>query len=508
MLRTVVCRADALNNTSMTSSLTRRVVLGGLVASIGSTGLARAPETSVRPLPRGGAPIPAAPKKLVSQAEFLIGKANLGGDVGFAVADTQTGEVLEARLGTTYLPPASTLKSITALYALDRLGPSYRFKTRVLGTGPVRSGTLDGDLILAGGGDPTLDTDALAELAVQLREAGLREVKGKFLVYADALPRGDRIDRYQPEHVAYNPSFGGLNLNFNRVHFEWKKKQDDYEITMQARALKFRPATTVSSMSIVDRSAPVFDHWSSATRDNWSVARRALGTKGARWLPVRFPALYTADVFRTLARSNGLVLQPPEVLDARPEATVLAEIESDTLQPILQGMMKFSTNLTAEVAGLTASAMQGPVGSLEQSAAEMARFTSDIGAGRVAFSDHSGLNYDSAITPEDMVRVLSARTSVRSLMKSVDLSLDKARPAPKEVAVFAKTGTLNFVSSLAGYVATPTRSLTFAFFSADTARRDAIPPAERERPPGARGWSRRSRQLQKELIRDWAARYA
>ncbi|MGR3515405.1 MAG: D-alanyl-D-alanine carboxypeptidase/D-alanyl-D-alanine endopeptidase [Paracoccaceae bacterium] len=492
----------------MTSSLTRRVVLGGLVASIGSVGFARAPETSVRPLPRGGAAVPAAPRKLVSQAEHLIGKANLGGDVGFAVADTQTGEVLEARLGTTYLPPASTLKSVTALYALDRLGPSYRFQTRVLATGPVRNGKLEGDLILAGGGDPTLDTDALAELAIQLREAGLREVTGAFLVYADALPRGDRIDRYQPEHVAYNPSFGGLNLNFNRVHFEWKKKQDDYEITLQARALKFRPATTVSSMSIVDRRAPVFDHWAGTARDNWSVARRALGSEGARWLPVRFPALYTADVFRTLARSNGLVLRPVEVLDALPDATVLAQIESDMLQPILQGMMKFSTNLTAEIAGLAASAMGEPVESLGQSAARMARFASVQGAGRVAFADHSGLNYDSAITPEDMVRILSSGTRVRGLMRSVDLSLDKARPAPKDVAVFAKTGTLNFVSSLAGYVATPKRSLTFAFFSADTERRDAIPSAERERPPGARGWSRRSRQLQKELIRDWAARYA
>ncbi|MEL7203273.1 MAG: D-alanyl-D-alanine carboxypeptidase/D-alanyl-D-alanine-endopeptidase [Pseudomonadota bacterium] len=492
----------------MTSGLTRRVVLGGLVASIGGAGFARAPETSVRPVPRGEGLLPAAPKKLISQAELLIRKADLGGDVGYAVADTQSGEVLEARLGTTFLPPASTLKSVTALYALDRLGPRYRFKTRVLALGPVQNGKLNGDLVLEGGGDPTLDTDALAELAVLLREAGVREVTGAFKVYADALPRGDRIDRYQPEHVAYNPSFGGLNLNFNRVHFEWKKTQDDYEITLQARALKFRPSTSVSSMSIVDRKTPVFDHWSSNTRDNWSVARRALGKEGARWLPVRFPALYAADVFRTLARSNGIVLRPAEITLNRPDATVLAEIESDDLRPILHGMMKYSTNLTAEVAGLAASASDGPVESLGRSATEMARFASARGAGRVSFADHSGLNYDSAITPEDMVRILSAGTAVRPLMKPVNLALDRARPAPKDVVVLAKTGTLNFVSSLAGYVATPKRSLTFAFFSADTDRRDAIPPAQRERPPGTRSWARRSRQLQKELIRDWAARYA
>lgn len=471
-------------------------------------GFARAPETSVRPLPRGGTPVAAAPKKLVSQAERLITKANLGGQVGYAVADTQTGEVLEARLGKTFLPPASTLKSVTALYALDRLGPGYRFKTRVMATGPLRAGKLEGDLVLVGGGDPTLDTDTLAELAIILREAGVREVAGAFLVYAEALPRGDRIDRYQPEHVSYNPSYGGLNLNFNRVHFEWRKTQDDYEVTMQARAVKFRPGTNVSSMLIVDRRSPVFDHWSSEARDNWSVARRALGKEGARWLPVRFPALYTADVFRTLARSNGIVLKPANVTGVLPEGTVLAEIESDPLQPVLHGMMKYSTNLTAEVAGLAASSIEGRVASLETSAREMARFARAQGAGFVMFKDHSGLNYDSAITPEDMVRVLSARTAIRPLMKPVNLSLDRSRPAPKDVAVLAKTGTLNFVSALAGYIATPKRSLTFAFFSADTERRDAIPPVERERPPGTTNWSRRSRQLQKELIRDWAARHA
>lgn len=492
----------------MTSGLTRRVVLGGLVASVGSMGMARAPDTSLRPLPRGGAPVPAAPKPLVSRAEELIRKANLGGNVGYVVADTQSGEVFETRMGTTYLPPASTLKSVTALYALNRLGPDYRFKTRVLATGPVRAGKIEGDLILAGGGDPTLDTDQLAELAVLLREAGVSEVTGAFQVFAGALPRGDRIDGDQPDHVAYNPSYGGLNLNFNRVHFEWKRSKDDYDVTLQARALRFRPSTTVASMSIVDRKAPVFDHWSSADRDNWSVAKRALGKEGARWLPVRFPALYAADVFRTLARSNGIVLKPAEFVEVMPDATVLGEVSSDTLKPILHGMMKFSTNLTAEVVGLAASKMNGPVDTLGASARQMADYANAEGAGRVKFADHSGLNYESGITAQDMVGILSADTAARPLMKAVNLSLDKARPAPKDTVVLAKTGTLNFVSSLAGYVATPRRSLTFAFFSADTERRDAIPPAERERPPGTRAWARRSRQLQKELIRDWAARYA
>lgn len=497
----------------MKREFTRRMMLAGLATTAGGAAFARAPEVSERPLPRGTLPTArsARPTKLVGQSELLVQRAKLGGEVGFAVADARSGEILEARLGTTAMPPASTLKAVTAIYGLDRLGPTHRFKTQLLATGPIRNGKLEGHLVLVGGGDPTLDTDRLADLAIALREAGVVEVEGKFLVWADALPQTDRIDGEQPEHVSYNPAVGGLNLNFNRVHFEWKRVQDDkYSTTMQARARRFRPSTRVASMAIVDRKSPVFDHWTNGLQDHWSVAKRALGNEGARWLPVRYPAEYAGDVFRTLARSNGIVLSPPAVIGALPKGTVVASVESEELVPLLQDMLKYSTNLTAEVVGLSASHASGPpTSSLAQSGIRMSSaMMADYRVERVNFKDHSGLGYGSTIAPVDMVRILSANGQVAPLLKKVNLSLDKARPAPEGVLVRAKTGTLNFVSTLAGFVSVPGgRDLAFAIFTGDTARRDAIPPEQRERPSGARGYSRRSRQLQKELIRNWAASF-
>ena len=495
--------------------LTRRLMLAGMTSVAGNAAFGRAPEVSERPVPRGTMPkatVPARPIKMIGQSEALIQKAKLGGELGFAVSDVQTGEVLEARLGEKALPPASTLKAVTAIYALDRLGTAHRFSTQVLATGPIRNGKLDGNLVLVGGGDPTLDTDRLADLAVLVREAGITEVTGKFLVWAGALPATDRIDADQPEHVSYNPSVGGLNLNFNRVHFEWKRLRDDqYTMTMQARARRFRPSTSVASMSIVDRKAPVYDHWTNGLQDHWTVSRQALGRDGARWLPVRYPAQYAGDVFRTLARSNGLVLSPPAVTPVLPDGTVIAAVESDTLVPMLQSMLKYSTNLTAEVTGLSASLSRGrPVGSLAASGVRMGSYVNaSYRSDRVNFRDHSGLGYGSTIAPVDMVRILSANAGMAPMLKTVNLSLDKKRPAPDDVLVRAKTGTLNFVSTLAGFVGTAQgRTLSFAIFGADTARRDAIPPEQRERPAGARGWSRRSRQLQKELIRHWASSFA
>jgi D-alanyl-D-alanine carboxypeptidase/D-alanyl-D-alanine-endopeptidase (penicillin-binding protein 4) len=74
--------------------------------------------------------------------------------------------------------------------------------------------------------------------------------------------------------------------------------------------------------------------------------------------------------------------------------------------------------------------------------------------------------------------------------------------------VVAKTGTLNFVSTLAGYVQAPSgRSLAFSVFCADLDRRDRLTPEQMERPPGGRTYNRRAKRLQQVLVRRWGAMF-
>lgn len=459
----------------------------------------------MRPPPRGAvSAVQAAPAPPAPYAD-LLKKAGLGGAIGFAVADAATGEVIETHEPDVRLPPASVAKAATAWYALNRLGPGFRFRTRLVATAPVIKGRIDGDLILIGGGDPGLDSDALGGMAAALKEAGVIEVTGHLRVRHDVAPSLPWIDPDQPDQVAYNPAISGLNLNFNRVHFEWRKAKKGHDITMQARARKYRPAVDVATMEVVDRSSPVFAVEYTRERDAWTVARRALGKDGARWLPVSRPAEYAADVFMTLARSHGIVLRRGTDPVGPITGDVLAEHESRPLSETLYNMLKYSTNLTAEMVGLTATRNDGVrAPSLIRSAREMNKwFGVQAGTRSTGFIDHSGLGYGARVTAPDMVRILHAAARDGDRLKPL---LKEVRVDAPGVKVMAKTGTLNFVSGLAGYIETPgKRTLAFAIFSADMPRRDAIPVANRERPPGARGWSRRARQLQRDLITRWVS---
>ena len=485
--------------------LSRRYLLGALLATAATPGVGAGLLTSKRP-PRGRGPL------LPPGSEKLVGQAGLKGNVVFAVADAQTGEVLEARGPDTAVAPASVTKAITALYALDTLGAGHRFKTRVVATGGVRDGVVQGDLALVGGGDPMTDTRDLAALAAGMKAAGIREVKGGFYVYQGPGRPVTTIDPEQLDHVGYSPAVAGIALNFNRVHFEWRRASGKYTVTMDARAGKYRPDVTVAEMKIADRAAPVYTYAGAAGRDTWTVARGALGREGARWLPVRHPGLYAGEVFATLARSHGIVLDPPDLIEAVPQGDLLAEIESDPLSEILHAMLKFSNNLIAEMVGRAATfARLGEVGTLAASAGEMNRWAQEVlGMQAPAFVDHSGLGGTSRVSPRDMVRglgVIGHASLLRPLLKPVKLLDAQGRRVDEHpVQAEAKTGTLNFVSGLAGYITAPGgRDLVFAIFAADEATRAQIPRAERERPRGSRTYANRARRLQRQLIMRWGA---
>ncbi|WP_373354714.1 D-alanyl-D-alanine carboxypeptidase/D-alanyl-D-alanine-endopeptidase [Pseudoroseicyclus sp. CXY001] len=509
----------------MRPSLTRRAFLSGAAASAGGLALADSPLTALRPQARPGSaatppapPQPFAPgKRPVPRPSLddLVRNARLGGDVSIALRDTATGEVRGQYQGDVEVPPASVTKTVTTLYALDTLGPAHRFATRVLATGALAGDTLTGDLILAGGGDPGLDTDGLGALVDELVAAGIRRVEGRFLVWDGALATFPQIEPSQPVHVSYNPAVGGLNVNYNRVHFEWARAGSEYDVTMQARAARYSPDVPAIGMEVIDRSVPVYTYAEGEASEEWTVARGALGTGGSRWLPIRHPWIYAGEVFQAICAYQGIVLPAPERAAAEPETALeLARLESAELAEIARDMLYYSTNLTAEVLGLAASAARSlEPATLKVSAAMMNLWVRQRFGERVAFADHSGLSDESRVSALSLTAVLAhpaARESLRPLLKT-HLMLDAQGNLmdPPPAVVQAKTGTLNFVSALAGYARTiGAADLSFATLTASHERRAETAGSEEETPPGARDWLARSRGLQEGALRLWGRSFS
>jgi D-alanyl-D-alanine carboxypeptidase/D-alanyl-D-alanine-endopeptidase (penicillin-binding protein 4) len=152
--------------------------------------------------------------------EFSSQPGMAGAALGFCLLD-QNGETLFASpLAETALCPASSLKTVTTGAALAILGPDFRFETQIAATAALTpEGVVQGDLILVGGGDPTLSTNDLAELATAAVAAGLKTVAGQLLVDASVFPANPVSDHWMWGDVgnAYGAGAFGLNLDHNRL---------------------------------------------------------------------------------------------------------------------------------------------------------------------------------------------------------------------------------------------------------------------------------------------------
>ncbi|GGG71340.1 D-alanyl-D-alanine carboxypeptidase [Salipiger pallidus] len=493
----------------MMHSLSRRRFLtsaGAAGFALATPACATAPETSLRPAVRAD---DLRLKALGTPAQ-VIAASGLTGEVAYAVMNARTGQLLEHHDGTQGMPPASCAKALTASYALSTLGADFRYDTRVIATGPVSGGTVQGDLLLLGSGDPTLGTDDLAALVADLKGRGVTGVNGRFLVCGTALPYERTIDAGQPDHVGYSPAVSGLNLNYNRVHFGWSRGGNGYDVTMDGRSDRLRPAVSMAHMTVASRSSPVYTYRDAGGRDEWTVASGALGGRGSRWLPVRKPDLYAGEVFRAVAAGQGISLPQPVMVARAPGGTTLASWQSQPLRILLRDMLKWSNNLTAECVGMTATLRRlGSVRSMKQSGQAMSAWVrEEFGGARVDLLDHSGLGPDSRIAPADMARALyqlNAQVGIKSLMKPFPMRDSQRRILENHpIDVNAKTGTLNFVSGLSGFADLPEGGeLVFAIFTADMPRRNALSRDERERPEGGAVWNRRAKTLQQTLIERW-----
>lgn len=387
---------------------------------------------------------------LAETIEALVERHGFAMDaVAFVVEEAASGRRLAAHRATAPGLPASTLKLATALIALDTLGSEHRFATRLSLSGDIQGdGQLAGDLIIEGGGDPLLDIDGLMRLAQGLRAAGVRAVEGRFVLADGLLPRLPQINPEQPPEAGYNAGIGALSLAFNRVQ---------------------RPAGGAFTIPNLRERGPA---WQRLPIDRPAV------------VPVRDVGRHAALVFRDLAASLGIDLPEPERAPSPASARLVAEVESRPLRDIVQAMLLYSNNQTAEIVGLAATGAATLEASAAQMTASLQAALPEVDWRGFRVTNHSGLDPSARATADQLIAILAIAERRHAILPLLPVaawsgSLERRfRQPDAALRVWAKTGSLDFATALVGYVLPPSgRPLRLAVLISDDAgrrQRDAV----------------------------------
>lgn len=415
-------------------------------------------------------------QKLRKQIDSILppGKKDLMS--GIIVASVESGDILFERDADQLLIPASVAKLLTAYAALKKLKPTSSFKTQVFIRGTLREGKLGGDLYLKGGGDPSLVSERLWMLVNELKRSGIETITGNIIAdssYYDEEKTPDSRPKYLKDQ-AYNAPIGALSFNFNTT------------------TIYVKPGETVGAPPVVytDPENSYIDIVNQATTGkvgskNSVVVSRTDYVKGdigdtvllRGSLPydhkeLRFyknivnPALYAAHMFRTFWQQRGLKFTGNVVEGQVPSDTrQILEFESLPLWQVVWGMNKFSNNFVADqILKKVGAEAWGPPGTRQKGVTAMQDALEDIGISRKAYTmlDGSGLTRGTRLTPRQIMTILAAMHRDFSIapeaMASLaiagdDGSLRRRFPnSPIESILRAKTGSLDGVNSLAGFL--------------------------------------------------------
>lgn len=422
---------------------------------------------------------------------------------GIEVVRLSDGEILYAHNAQHLFQPASNMKLFTTAAALNTLGPNFIFRTTVETSAAPDSAGRVPDLILVGRGDPNLGSRVVpyrynsparipadqdfAELADQVGAKGVREVTGN--LYAD-----DTYYVWQP----YGTDWAVDDL-------EW-----DYGAPITALAfndnslkLEVRPATFIGAKAhiLVDPGGRYYKVVDEVTTTSSRVSAKVLvrrlpgsmeldvwghvpvGSNGVdQDISIQNPPLFIGEMFRKLLEQRGIKVDGQVIVRERNPAEaagkmaprapehriVLAGHDSLPLSQDIKVTLKVSQNLHAEMLLRTMSRVLDNQGSLEDGLDILNNFARKIGIppGETQFAGGSGLSRDTLVAPEALIRLLEYMARSPNFkpfydalpVAGIDGTLEgQFHHTALYGRVHAKTGSMDHVNALSGYMNLPGR---------------------------------------------------
>ncbi len=391
---------------------------------------------------------------------------NHGATVGVSTLVMRTGKVPFTYRGTQPMVPASNLKVVTTAVALDRLGPNYRFETRLYGPAQHSGGVATGNLVLKGSGDPcffppftSTSMEPFENFVRALRTGGVHTVTGSLIVDDSDFDREFLDSGYHERYLldSYAAPVGGLSLNHNVVRLK-----------VTTDSVQTQPS--VGSMEFINQlGSGGGGAWVERPRGTDRVLLKgslAPGQVFETTLTVGDPVRFAGSAFFRAMQRGGVSVKGgwktvPEGQPAPLGGLVLmAKHASPPLSTIAREINVESDNILAQHVFRRLGASIIGYGTVRNSESVVREFfrRHRIDDRGLRMTDGSGLSERNRIAPHQLVRVLQAMWGHGQGQLFID-----SLPAPSEgtlqyrlagSTLRAKTGTLNNHSGLTGYVVT------------------------------------------------------
>lgn len=416
---------------------------------------------------------------------------------GIQILDPDTNSVLlEVNPDKPFLP-ASVLKVVTTSAALERLGPEFKFRTGVYTNGAIKpDGTLAGDLILVGRGDPNLtdssgglfEKPALQELAEGLKDCGITRVDGDIIGDDSYFDSNSPVKGWTAQALKslYGAPISALSVNNNvlfvhvrptkynqRVLIDLEPRTSYFKIRNLAKTGGRKAKSTISARLIRGTNTIVVSGILPSTR---SASPHILLEKSAE-----VAAGMLQDELKKQGIEVGGKISSYNYGDTSESEQqtwkLLAEHKSPPLIRALEIINKKSQNLHAEMLLRILGAEFKGIGTNEAGLQVVHEFLVDAGIDveKIRLNDGCGLSRENFLTPRfqtSLLHFLSQRYYFDLFRNTLAVSGTdgtlRNRLSATEVrgSIHAKTGTLNGVTTLAGYMTTKSgRNLVFTIFA-------------------------------------------
>jgi serine-type D-Ala-D-Ala carboxypeptidase/endopeptidase (penicillin-binding protein 4) len=394
-------------------------------------------------------------------------------DVGVYVVPLTGGPPLINVNAEEALNPASTMKLLTTYAALSRLGADYRWKTRVYLRGELHDGVLNGDLILQGGGDPKLVVEDLLEIIARIQAAGLREIRGNLVLDDGVFSLDDRSveqidgDSSQP----YNVRPHGVLLNFKATKFVISPRAESVDIALDPPLADVTIENEVRSA----RGRCRYGAGGLVIRDNGTDQKPIIRVSGTYSSECGEQNLFAAVLtHRQFAHAffkaawlgaGGSWNGKTRIERGAAHGAVWYEWTSPrTLAEVVLDINKFSNNVMSRQVLLLSTALENRSSpTIEDARNFLHRWLGRIGLKfpELYVENGSGLSRNERISPEHLARLLLhiSRSPHADLLREslprvgIDGTM-KSRMQSEPIAgkAWIKTGSLNDVRAIAGYV--------------------------------------------------------